>query len=89
VKTKNKVKEKTKENNEKIKWIKTKSIAHNSNSLEFRPTVLCIFTILRVAITITLVLDSFDTSLLFRIKLDSLDFVNRTVLFQQPKEDSK
>ena len=47
------------------------------------------FAVLKLAITKTLVLVSPDTSILFRIEADSLDFATRIVLFQWSKEDSK
>ena len=47
------------------------------------------FTTLKIVITTTLVLDLPNISVLFRIKVDSLDFAIEVVLSQQSKEDNK
>ena len=48
-----------------------------------------IFTTLKVAITTALILASSNISTLFRIKVDSLDFITEVVLFYQSKKDNK
>ena len=48
-----------------------------------------VFTVLKIAITTTPVLVSPDTSVPFRVKVDSSDFETKIVLSQQSKEDNK
>ena len=47
-----------------------------------------IFTTLKTVIIIALVLVSLDTSVSFKIKVDSLEFAARAVIFQQSKKDN-